>query len=196
METDRKWLEPARVMPLTGDEPFKGMNARVRDFWTWASSDLRENVMRGVLAEFLVARALGAERELRVGWDNFDVLTPSGVRVEVKSSAYLQSWPQQRVSTIRFSGLSGRTWDPREGESEARQIRADVFVFAVQTCRDHALYDALDIGQWAFYVVDAAAVEARGTRSVGLGFLDSRALGPLHLNELASAVEVTGQPSA
>jgi hypothetical protein len=55
METDRKWLEPARVVPLTGDEPFKGMNARVRDFWTWASSDLRENVMRGVLAEFLVA---------------------------------------------------------------------------------------------------------------------------------------------
>ena len=29
------------------------------DFWRWAFSDLRDNTQRGVLAEFLVALALG-----------------------------------------------------------------------------------------------------------------------------------------
>lgn len=78
---------------LDGSERFQGVDASVLDFWRFAMSDLRMNNVRGYLAEFLVARAVGA-RGNRVEWDAYDVLTPDGVRVEVKVRGYLQSWAQ------------------------------------------------------------------------------------------------------
>lgn len=48
-------------------------------------SDLRTNNTRGYLAEYLVAKAVGATT-CRVEWDTYDVLTPEGPRVEVKSA--------------------------------------------------------------------------------------------------------------
>lgn len=63
----------------------------VRDFWAWALGDLRLNSTRGMLAQFLVAKALGDTRPYDEGWGNFDVLIPDGIRVEVKSLGYLQS---------------------------------------------------------------------------------------------------------
>jgi hypothetical protein len=78
------------------------------DFWRWPFSDLRENTTRGILAELLVAYAVGAVGRLRRFWDNYDLLTPSGVRVAVKASSYLQSWPQRRLSRLRFGKLTGR----------------------------------------------------------------------------------------
>lgn len=53
----------------------------------------------------------------------------------MKSAAYLQRWRQWKPSLIRFIRFSGRSWDAHSGYfSEERSIRADVFVFAVQTC--------------------------------------------------------------
>ena len=47
----------------TGDELFrsegKNLNVSVLDFWRWRASDLVSNMARGVLAEFIVANALG-----------------------------------------------------------------------------------------------------------------------------------------
>lgn len=93
-------------------------------------SDLRMNNVRGYLAEFLVARAVGAIGT-RVEWDFYDVLAPDGTRIEVKSSAYLQAWSQRTLSAIRFTGLSGRTWDPEHGTADNATFNADVYVFAV-----------------------------------------------------------------
>ncbi len=145
------WLEPSPITLLSGDEPFKDMDAIVRDFWIWSTSDLRDNTTRGVLAEFIVAKAVGATAEMRSPWDNYDVELPEGTRIEVKASAYLQRWPQRRLSTIRFSGLTGLSWNAKEGmRGEKREVRADVFVFAIQTCKKHEEYEALDISQWIF----------------------------------------------
>jgi hypothetical protein len=70
---------------------FAGADATVLDYWRWAFSDLRDNTQRGVLAEFLVALALGRTETRRKAWDNYDVTTSSGLRIEVKASGYLQS---------------------------------------------------------------------------------------------------------
>src|SRR5689334_1809608 len=86
---------------LTGEEEILP-GATVRDFWAWALGDLRLNANRGMLAQFLVARAVGDVRPRDDGWGNFDVLTPEGIKVEVKSSGYLQSWRQTRPSRIVF----------------------------------------------------------------------------------------------
>ena len=175
-------------VPAGGDEVFAGLDATVSGFWRWAFSDLRENVVRGVLAEFLVARALGDRRPIRAAWDDCDIETPDGTTVEVKSAAYLQSWPQRKLSRITFSGLTGQRWHPESGYSGEREVRADVFVFAAHTCRDPDSYDMLALDQWEFWVAPASVIAQAGVRSVGLTFLCRRAVGPLTWPLLAGAV--------
>ena len=92
----------------------------ILSFWQWSGSDLLSNATRGVLAEYLVARALGAADEPRVEWDAVDVRTPEGVSVEVKASAYIQSWPQERLSRISFATRPTRGWDARSNTACAK----------------------------------------------------------------------------
>ena len=116
------------------------MDATVLDFWRWAFSDRRDNTVRGMLAEFLVAAALGRTETRRKGWDNFDVRTDSGIRVEVKASATSRAGrkPSTRAWTSAASRLAPGMRTPNEFGTEP-EVRADVFVFAVQTCKDPAL---------------------------------------------------------
>lgn len=186
---ETSWLEPTPVEPLTGREPFGGVGATVAEFWRWGFSDLRTNIVRGILAEFLVAKAVGAREPVRVAWDNFDVVSGAGTRIEVKSSAYLQSWAQKRLSTITFTGLTGLRWDAKEGWGDDREVRADVFVFAIQVCCEPTLYDPFDVDQWRFHVVSADDVREHGTRSVGTSFLRRYAPEPVSFDGLAEAIE-------
>jgi hypothetical protein len=83
-------------------------------FWQWSWSDLLSNATRGVIAEFLVANALGvAAGGVRHEWAAYDLETPEGVTVEVKSAAYLQRWHQDQLSSISFVVPKTRAWDPR-----------------------------------------------------------------------------------
>ncbi len=164
--------EPAPI--LAGDERFKGLDHTVNDFWSYAARDLRSNVLRGVLAEWLVAKAVGAT-EPRPEWDEFDVLTPARVPVEVKSSAYLQAWPQRDLSKISFSGLRSQKLGPENRYSGQRTFNAHVYVFCVQTAQSHDAYDPLDVSQWDFYVLPRSRVESIGQRSIGLARIKSEA---------------------
>jgi hypothetical protein len=184
------WLVPKAVERLTGNETFTGTDLTVLDFWRWGFSDLRTNIIRGVLAEFLVAQAVGDPSPLRQAWDNHDVTTPSGVRVEVKSSAYLQSWNQRRISNIVFAGLTGRVWSPDTNEfSTERDHRADVYVFAIHTCQTPDEYDPLDLDYWDFRVLAVAALRDYGNRSITKRLLDQLAPTSLPLDALADAIE-------
>ena len=106
------WLVPAPPQLLEPDDAFHGLDAAVSDFWRWAFSDLRDNTVRGVLAEFIVAAALGRTATRRKGWDNYDVQSDSGVKVEVKASGYLQSWAQAKPGTTPCSASARRPCDP------------------------------------------------------------------------------------
>jgi hypothetical protein len=73
------------------DEPI-GEIGTVGDFWRWAMSDLLSNSTRGVLAEYIVGRLLEIDFDQpRLEWDAYDLLY-NGRRIEVKSSAYVQTW--------------------------------------------------------------------------------------------------------
>lgn len=183
-----KWITPTPAVPLTGEEQFSGMDATVRDFWSYAFRDLRTNTTRGLLAEFLVSRAVGAAAP-QPEWSEYDVLTPDGVRVEVKSSAYLQSWGQRQLSQPRFDRLTARTWSPEVGDAEARTHNADAYVFCVQTATTHSEYDPLDISQWEFYVLSRRDIAATGYRSIGLVTLRSLTAGPTTYDALAGAIQ-------
>ena len=67
----------------------------VADYWAWAHSDIIENAERGAFAEYIVYTALHAQSKTRVNWDKFDILSPEGIAIEVKTSGYLQSWAKK-----------------------------------------------------------------------------------------------------
>ncbi|HPO07781.1 MAG TPA: hypothetical protein PLZ55_03870 [bacterium] len=142
---------------LTGNEtprsPDLGLaDATVLDFWRWAFSDLCLNNVRGVFAEWLVAKLLGIELQAsRDSWAASDLQTPDGVRIEVKCSAYIQSWEQPHGSSrIVFTGLKGRSWNPETGYSQEPTYNADLYVFCIQIEKEKSKWNALDLNQWRF----------------------------------------------
>jgi hypothetical protein len=187
------WLVPAPPQAFEGTDRFAGADATVLDYWRWAFSDLRDNTQRGVLAEFLVALALGRTETRRKAWDNYDVTTGSGLRVEVKASGYLQSWAQAKHSRLSFGRVIARAWDANTNEFGAEpEVRADVFVFSVQTCTDPQRYDGLDLSQWEFYVVAAERVRECAYKSVSIAWVRRHAE-PVSFSELAATIERVGQ---
>lgn len=187
---ESEWIvAPKQTQVLSGEEVFLGCNARVLDFWRFAMSDLRMNNVRGYLAEFLVAQAVGAAGP-RIEWDAYDILSADGVRIEVKSAAYLQAWDQLHLSRIGFSGLRGRTWTPRDGESSEATYNADVYVFALQSAETHEQYNALDLSQWHFWVLPRATIEALGQNSIGYSALVRLAPSEVAFDELAETISI------
>jgi hypothetical protein len=141
------------------------------------------------LAQFLVAKALGDIRLRDDGWGDFDVLTPEGIKVEVKSSGYLQSWSQTTLSKIVFSGLKARPWDAMTGRGLAPQFRADVYVFAVHTCQEPANYDPLDYTAWEFYVLPAKTIRGLDQKTISLPRLKALAQDAVPWDQLHVAVQ-------
>ena len=186
-----------RVRLLDGTEKFTDDEGRdvasVLDFWSWSSSDLVGNSLRGVLAEFLVGRALGVDpRSVRVEWDAWDMVLTDGTTVEVKSASYWQSWKQSRPSEIRFDVAEHQSWNSETDTFDEEKSRpADVYVFCVLGFRDNPNLDPLDLSEWDFHVVSGATIDnvVGNQKSIGLGQLISR-LEPRHASfaGLADAV--------
>jgi hypothetical protein len=185
------WLVPRPAKRLDGTERFVGLDdSTVIDVWRWAFSDLRDNTTRGILAEYLVAKAVGDQRNLRIAWDNFDVEAGDGTRIEVKCSAFLQSWNQKRLSKLVFGRLSAREFEADRNRYSAEvRVRADVFVFAVQAQEDPDTYDMLDLAHWEFWVVSADVVRRHSTRTVGINWVRKHAAGPFRHGQVAAAVQ-------
>lgn len=83
----------------------------VLSFWQWSTSELLGNALRGVLAEFIVASAIEVLDKPREEWDAYDLVTNSGKKIEIKSSSYLQSWGQSKLSKIIFGIQPTTVWE-------------------------------------------------------------------------------------
>ena len=183
----------------SGTEPFhhngRSLGFDLLDFRQWSSSDLLSNTMRGLLAEYLVARALDAAERVRVEWDPFDVITGEGIRVEVKSAAYLQSWHQNALSTIRFGTRPTSAWDAAAGTfADERKRQADVYVFCLLDHKEKATVDPLNVAQWKFFVLATERLNAvlGEQKSVGLNGLRSMGAEESDYENLAGAVRRAG----
>lgn len=164
---------------LTGDEHimFDGMPTGylLSDFWAWSSSDLLNNTLRGAYAEFVVSAALGLRLDTpQTDWTPYDVYYPldkkTGIRIEVKSAAYLQAWEQQRLSRIQFTIRPTRAWTPESGYDETVQHQSDVYIFCVYTETDRKKADPLLLDKWDFYVLSTRLIETKcgAQRSISL----------------------------
>ncbi len=172
---------PQPESPLSGKQILGDDGQRIGsllDFWQWSSSTLLDNTMRGMLAEYLVGAALGCvDGRQRVEWDAYDLETTDGIKLEVKSSAYLQSWTQEKPSTIQFSIAERSAWfHGTNTYSAVASRRADVYVFCVFTELDRQVANPLDTRQWTFLVTSTAALNAAVAhqKSIRLGPLRER----------------------
>jgi hypothetical protein len=82
--------------------------------------------------------------------------------VEVKASAYVQTWWQKNLSKIVFGIRPTRAWDPTTNVFAIdSQRQAHVYVFAVLAERDQAKVDPLNLAQWEFYVLPTSVLNER-----------------------------------
>jgi hypothetical protein len=163
-------LRRLTVVAKSGDERFHaggtGLGFVLADFWRWSVSDLVSNATRGRLAEFIVARSLGIPTDsVRDEWGAFDLITPEGLKVEVKSAAFIQSWSQRELSKISFQTPKTREWNPDTNlQDQVSKRQADVYVFALLAHKDKSTIDPLNVKQWQFYVLATSVLDGR-TRS-------------------------------
>ncbi len=113
----------------------------ISSFWSWAYSNVMDNAERGALAEYLVACALDVSDNVRINWDSYDLLSRDGVRIEVKSSGYLQSWGQNKLSRLTFGIQPTFGWEN-----------------STNTYSDE---NPLDTSQWEFYLLLTANLDEK-----------------------------------
>lgn len=163
---------------LTGETTFTGagenITLKLKDFWKWSASNLLDNTMRGMLAEFLVAKALHAKEEIRQEWQAWDLTMQDGIRVEVKSSSYLQNWTQTNYSSIRFGIQPTRAWNPKTGTFDKESKRqSDFYVFCLLKNKDQSTLNPMAVNQWDFYIFPTEKVDRMfgNQRTIGLSTL-------------------------
>lgn len=154
---------------------------------------LMENNIRGVFVEYLIADILGYGWVVKDGsWNEWDIDGPNGEKLEIKQSAYLQTWCRQdqpegqyRISNPSFDIAAKTGYD-----SGVKTRPADIYIFALHTEKNIEKADHRILKQWEFYVVDKDALP-EGQKNISLGPV-SRLTSPTSANGLLAEVESMG----
>ena len=152
-------LDKIQATIKTGKEQLiyneKPLGISLLDFWSWSVSDLLSNATRGRFAEFVVATAINVDRtQLRDEWSAYDLETRDGIKLEIKSAAYIQSWFQRMLSKISFSIKPALYWDSiTNKQSKIKSRHADVYVFCLLHHENKQTANPLNLNQWEFYVL-------------------------------------------
>jgi len=172
-------LKEIKAEPKTGSE-YLTVNGQktsynLLDFWRWSVSDLLSNATRGVFAEFIVGTAIGLDpNNLRDAWSAYDLTTNEGIKIEVKSAAYIQSWNQKKLSTISLSIKPSRYWDAETNmQHDEPKRHADLYVFCHLKHKIQNTIDPLKMEQWDFYILPTFSLDnyERSQHSITLNSL-------------------------
>lgn len=169
-------LPRVKTIKKQGIESFlfdsKETNFNVLAFWQWSASDLLTNRQRGILAEFIVASSLNLLKNPREEWDSYDLVTLSGLKIEIKSASYIQSWEQEDYSKIIFSIQPTIKWEDNKRNTE-KVRQADVYIFCLLKTKDVKLINPIDLSQWEFYIIETSILneKLKGQKSITLSSL-------------------------
>ncbi len=189
-------LKQIDAEPKTGNEFLtdngKKTEYNLLDFWRWSVSDILSNATRGRFAEFIVGTAIGLKPEhLRDEWDAYDLTTENGIKIEVKSAAYIQSWNQKQYSAISFSIKPARFWDAETNMQRGEPKRhADLYVFCHLKHKNQDTIDPLKMEQWDFYVLPTYRLDnyERSQSSITINSL-RKLTEPKNYRELKTEIE-------
>ncbi|WP_306535059.1 hypothetical protein [Geobacter sp.] len=180
-------MNPAEIK-FTGDTILCEQSTLL-EFWKWAFSDLCDDDIKGIFAEWMVGLLLGLPlaRSRRVSWADSDIILPSGIRIEVKASAVWQSWKLVNedgsakplpASTavdprrIRFGGLQARSAVTPVPVNDESRFKSDYYVFCMHMQTDPASWGAWNLAHWEFYFVSRHELAGAGIgKSVSLAKL-------------------------
>ena len=129
-----------------GNEPLQvcghDISLTINDFWRWAGSDLSNRDTRSIFAKFLVASSLDILSEERNPTRNYDLLWPQqdspGIRINVRTAAYVQSYRGDLPDRITFS--------------IGRREYCDVYVFCLYKALNPDK-SPLETDLWDFYAL-------------------------------------------
>ena len=167
------------------------LNFELSEFWSWNQSDLIENRTRGILAEFIVKKALGIDSEKRIEWDNFDLISKKGKKLEIKSAAYIQSWEQKKYSEIKF-GISPTVGTKDNPNYDGIKRRwTDFYVFCLLNHKEQKTINPLDLSQWTFYVLETKILNEQKPEQKTIGINSLLELKPIECKffELKKIIE-------
>lgn len=175
---------------MIGCEPMSE-GTTLLNFWQWMGSDLMSNILRGTFGEWLVALAVGAAGGVYENWESYDVQSPDGIKIEVKTSAYIQSWYQPKLYPPRFDIAPRTAWVAATNSWTTEKKRwADVYVFCLHHCQDQSSVNPLDLSQWTFYILPTITLDrAVGSQqSIGISSLQRIGARPVTFDGLCPAI--------
>lgn len=161
---DKISLEEIKPELKSGNEKLTFKNNKINfcllDFWQWSVSDILSNATRGKFAEFIVGTAINIDlKKVRDEWAPFDLKTEDGIKIEIKSASYIQSWYQPNYSQIKFSIKPARHWNSKNGKySETRKRHSDLYVFCLLKHKNQKTINPLKLDQWEFYVISTKMI--------------------------------------
>ena len=180
---------------LPHDFPIIGADRKVGDFWRWAYSDVLNNRNRGILAEYIVGTALGvADGSVREEWDVSD-LRYGSYWIEVKSSAYLQSWKMRKPSAPQFDIAPKQNWDAAQESYEPGKRRSShCYVFCLYAALSHTqATDVLNLEHWQFFVLPTRRIDNLWPvqKTLALGTLRAAVPNSIPFTDLRHAVDAS-----
>ena len=167
------------------------MKIKPSDFHNYAFTDYLDNVVRGSLGEYLVASALGVNDTPESSWESWDI-TYGNIKIEVKTSSYVQTWKQKKLTTPRFGIPKRLGWQAETNEwGNTKERQADIYVFCLFTFKDYidkesARSAILETRHWEFYVIPTKDLPTQET--IGLWGL-SQLTEPISFEQLPNAIK-------
>lgn len=171
-----KNLKKIEVKIKNGNEKFyfekKEEDIILLKFWQWAYSDIISNANRGKLAEFIVANALGINLcNPSDEWGPYDLETKEGIKIEIKTSSFIQTWNQKDYSNPNFGIQKTIFWDEEKGEYVGEKKRqSDFYIFCLLKEKKQDKINPLKLEQWEFYIVKTEKLNQikENQKSIGL----------------------------
>lgn len=167
------------------------LNLKKEDFYNWAYSDLLVNNRRGHLAEYIIKVALDANSNRREEWDDYD-LEYNDFKIEIKSSAYIQSWKQNNFSKIIFDISPKKYTDPKTNvrSKEPKRI-SDIYVFCHLKHKERETINPLDTSQWEFYIVETTFLDEKfpEQKKISLSVLKKNGIKPIDINDIKNIID-------
>ncbi|WP_147272017.1 hypothetical protein [Marinilabilia salmonicolor] len=155
-----------------------------------------DNINSAAIGEYIVTKAMGIFRSPESSWESFDILSPEGIKIEVKTAGLVQIWQQKKPSVPSYDIKQKSGWSGETSEYDGIITRqADVYVFCLHHEKDPATCNPLSSDAWSFYVVATNDIDQKlGTqKSVGISTIEN-ILGcrPVSYDELSGKIIEVG----
>lgn len=168
-----------------------GKITHVTDFWRWAFSTLEDNTLRGIVGQYIVAWAIGADNVVHDSWQAYDLLAPNGRKIEVKTTSFAQIWKYgEKNRRPLFVIKPTRYYTHEKGLEDKVSYNADIYVLCYYSWTDSNSMDVTNISHWKFWVFSLSELLSilNGKKSISVKKLEQLCSKPLTAFELKDAV--------